>query len=60
MTTKSPRHYAQAYLQANDREAQKAAVKGCPPQWQDLVRLHIKIAQQKAHAPLSKREHQSK
>jgi hypothetical protein len=44
VTGKSPRQYAQAYLKATGRDAQRAALKGCPPQWQDLVRLHIKIA----------------
>jgi hypothetical protein len=42
----SPRHYAKAYLDAKGRDAQRAALKGCPVEWQDLVRLHIRIARQ--------------
>jgi hypothetical protein len=44
----SPRHYAKAYLDAKGRDAQRAALKGCPVEWQDLVRLHINLRQQKA------------
>ena len=44
VTDRSPRHYAQAYLKAKGMDAQRAALKGCPQQWQDLVRLHIRIA----------------
>jgi hypothetical protein len=43
----SPRHYAKAYLDAQGRDAQRAALKGCPPEWQGLVRAHIVIARQK-------------
>jgi len=41
---KWPRQYAAAYIKAGtDKDAQKAAVAGCPPEFQDLVRTHIKI-----------------
>lgn len=41
---KWPRQYAAAYIKAGtDKDAQKAAVAGCPVEFQDLVRTHIKI-----------------
>ena len=43
MTGKRPRHYASAYLAARTPEAQKRAVAGCPPEWHDLVRSHVRI-----------------
>jgi hypothetical protein len=47
VTSLRPRHYAKAYLKAQGRDAQRAALKGCPVEWQDLVRLHIAIRRQK-------------
>ena len=40
---KSPRQYAADFVQSQGREAQKAALAGCPEEWQELVKLHIKI-----------------
>ena len=40
----SPRHYAKAYLNAQGRDAQRAALKGCPSEWQALIRTHIAIS----------------
>lgn len=37
-----PRDYAFAYISAKSKEAQKAALAGCPVEWQELVRAHIK------------------
>lgn len=38
-----PRHYAMAYLAAKTPEEQRQAVKGCPQEWRDLVRSHIRL-----------------
>lgn len=43
MSASSPRHYAKAYLDAQGKDAQRAALKGCPVEWQGLVRAHISI-----------------
>lgn len=43
----NPRDYAFAYISAKSKEAQKAALAGCPVEWQDLVRAHITIAKTK-------------
>lgn len=43
----SPRHYASAYLAAKTPEEQRQAVKGCPPEWRDLVRAHIRLIKEK-------------
>lgn len=41
---KQPRHYASAYILAKgDKEAEREALKGCPKEWQELVRTHIRI-----------------
>ena len=37
-----PREYAIAYLKAKSKEAQKQALAGCPVEWQELVKAHIK------------------
>jgi|GEM_PF-5657338 len=37
-----PRDYALAYLSAKSKDAQKAALAGCPVEWQELVKAHIK------------------
>jgi len=42
-----PRDYAFAYLSAKSKDAQKAALAGCPVEWQELVRAHITIAKTK-------------
>jgi hypothetical protein len=45
MTEKKPRHYAAAYIAAGeDREKQRKALDGCPVEWRELVKLHIKLA----------------
>lgn len=42
---KQPRHYAADYLAAGaDKDKQKAALAGCPVEWRELVKLHIKNA----------------
>lgn len=46
MTTaanKRPRHYASAYLAAKTPEQQREAVAGCPEQWRELVKKHVKL-----------------
>lgn len=43
----SPRHYASAYLAAKTPEEQRQAVKGCPPEWRDMVRTHIRLIKEK-------------
>jgi len=46
-----PRHYAFAYLAAKGDEAkERKALKGCPKEWRDLVRTHIKNARAKQNA----------
>lgn len=40
---KSPRHYAFAYLAAKTPEEQRRAVRGCPVEWQELVKSHVRI-----------------
>ena len=46
-----PRHYAFAYLAAKgDKGKEREAVKDCPPEWQELVRTHIKIARGRQNA----------
>lgn len=42
-----PRDYAFAYISAKSKDAQKAALAGCPVEWQELVRAHITIAKTK-------------
>jgi hypothetical protein len=43
-----PRHYAAAYIAAgSDKVKQKAALKGCPVEWQELVRTHIRITRER-------------
>jgi hypothetical protein len=43
-----PRDYAFAYLSAKSKDAQKAALAGCPVEWQELVKAHIKNMRIKA------------
>lgn len=39
-----PRHYASAYMLAKgDKEAEREALKGCPVEFRDLVKTHIRI-----------------
>lgn len=41
---KMPRHYAAAYLKAgDDKEKQKQALDGCPPEFHDAVKTLIRI-----------------
>jgi hypothetical protein len=40
---KLPRHYAAEFLKAKDKDSQKLALQGCPQEWQELVKTHIKI-----------------
>ena len=47
MQQKSPRHYAAAYLAARTPEKQKQALAGCPVEWRELVRTHIRIIRQR-------------
>lgn len=42
---KMPRFYAIAYMAAQSKEAQKSALAGCPVEWRELVRSHIKDMQ---------------
>lgn len=39
---KRPRHYAANYMNAKGKDAQTEALKGCPVEWQELVKQHIK------------------
>ena len=39
---KRPRHYAADYMNAKGKDAQTEALKGCPVEWQGLVKQHIK------------------
>jgi len=39
---KRPRHYAANYMNAKGKDAQTEALKGCPVEWQGLVKQHIK------------------
>ena len=39
---KRPRHYAANYMTAKGKEAQAQALRGCPVEWQELVKQHIK------------------
>jgi len=44
MSRKLPHRYAADFMKAGaDKNAQKAALAGCPVIWQDQVRTHIKI-----------------
>lgn len=41
---KMPRQYFRDYLKAEgDREKEREALAGCPEEWKELVRTHIKI-----------------
>jgi hypothetical protein len=40
--SKRPRHYAADYMNSKGKDAQAQALKGCPIEWQGLVRQHIK------------------
>jgi hypothetical protein len=43
-----PRHYAFAYLAAKgDKAKEREAVAGCPPEWHEQVRLHVKLMREK-------------
>jgi hypothetical protein len=42
------RHYAFAYIAAKgDKAKEREAVKECPKEWRELVRLHVKLIQEK-------------
>lgn len=41
---KPPRTYAFDYLRATTKAGQKQALYGCPEEWRELVKSHIKIA----------------
>ena len=48
MHNRMPRHYAFAYLAAKgDKAREREAVAGCPVEWRELVRLHVKLIQEK-------------
>jgi hypothetical protein len=52
---KWPRQYAADYLAAGtDKAKQRAALKGCPEAWRELVKDHIKIARDKTTWPKQK------
>jgi len=40
--SKRPRHYAADYMNAKGKDDQTEALKGCPVEWQGLVKQHIK------------------
>ena len=40
--SKRPRHYAADYMNSKGKDAQTEALKGCPVEWQELVKQHIK------------------
>jgi len=43
-----PRHYAFAYLAAKgDKAKERKAVAGCPREWRELVRTHVKLIEEK-------------
>ncbi len=54
-----PRHYLMAYLKANgDRDREREALAGCPEEWQDLVKTHIKIQKGKNNERDAKQSNQ--
>ena len=48
MPGKMPRHYAIDFLAAKGRDAEKQALAGCPVEWQELVKTHIKLIRGKS------------
>lgn len=54
-----PRHYLAAYLKARgDRDKEREALAGCPEEWQDLVKTHIKIQKWKNNERDAKQSNQ--
>lgn len=54
-----PRHYLAAYLKARgDRDKEREALAGCPEEWQDLVKTHIKIQKGKKNERTAKQGNQ--
>jgi hypothetical protein len=54
-----PRHYLTAYLKANgDRNKEREALVGCPEEWQNLVKTHIKIQKGKNNERAAKQSNQ--
>ena len=44
VSRKLPHRYAADFMAAgNDKDKQKAALKGCPEHWRDQVKTHINI-----------------
>lgn len=54
---KMPRHYVSAYFAAKgDRDKEREALAGCPEEWKELVRTHIKIHKGKSNASSKRNE----
>jgi hypothetical protein len=58
VSSKLPHHYAAAYLQARSKDAQAAALKGCPTEWQELVKTHIRIKRERGAYEDAKKNNQ--
>lgn len=48
---KWPRTYAADYLKATTPEQQKAAVAGCPKEYRELVKAHVRMARDRQKSP---------
>ena len=60
MSNKLPHHYAHDYLKATSKEAQRLALVGCPEDWQELVKTHIRIKRMRdAHDGANKNHKQT-
>ncbi len=54
-----PRHYLAAYLKADgDRDKEREALRGCPEEWKELVKTHIKIQKGKNNERTAKQGNQ--
>lgn len=60
VSNKLPHHYAAAYFRAKSKDAQLQALKGCPVEWQELVKTHIRIKRMRdAHDNANKNHKQT-
>lgn len=57
---KRPRHYAANYMTAKGKEAQAQALRGCPVEWQELVRQHIKNTRDLTNGRVNKNDKKRK
>jgi len=58
--SKRPRHYAADYMNAKGKDDQTEALKGCPVEWQGLVKQHIKNTRELTNGRANKNDKKRK